>query len=81
MKLKKCLKITKSKKFEIYVYPKGHIKYNRGIDEVYTELFSVVRNENGKIQNSEQLEKYKDYKVMEIIPNSTELVGIVVEPK
>ena len=46
MKLAKCLKITKTKKFDVFVYPKGHIKYKRGIDEVGTDSFEVERDQN-----------------------------------
>ena len=56
MKLAKCLKITKTKKFDVFVYPKGHIKYKRGIDEVCTDSFEVERDQNGKIIMSDKLE-------------------------
>lgn len=55
MKLAKCLKITKTKKFDVFVYPKGHIKYKRGIDEVCTDSFEVERDQNGKIIMSDKL--------------------------
>ena len=80
MKLVKCLKIIKTKKFDVFVYPKGHIKYKRGIDEVCTDSFEVERDQNGKIIMSDKLEVYKDYKVTEIIHNAS-CIGIVVEVK
>ena len=49
MKLAKFLQITKAKRFEVFVYPKEHIKYNRGIDEVCTDIFEVKRNRMGKL--------------------------------
>lgn len=78
MKLAKCLKITKTKNFDVFVYPKGHIKYKRGMDEAYTDIFGVERDQNGKIIMSDKLEVYKDYKVTEIILNAS-CIGIVVE--
>lgn len=78
MELTKFMQITKAKRFEVFVYPKGHIKYNRGIDEVCTDIFEVKRNQDEKIIKSDKLELYKGYKVTEIIHN-TSSIGVVVE--
>lgn len=48
------------------------------MDEAYTDIFGVERDQNGKIIMSDKLEVYKDYKVTEIIPNAS-CIGIVVE--
>ncbi len=78
MKLIECLDILKSASFSIFVYPKGHTKENRGINEVPIQIFDVNRTNKGKIIVQGFLQKYKDYKVMEIIPNYAG-VNIVVE--
>lgn len=78
MNLIECLDILKSASFSIFVYPKGHTKENRGAYEAPIQIFDVNRanKENSIVQGF--LQKYKDYKVMEIIPHSTG-VNIVVE--
>lgn len=74
MKLRKCLKITKSSKFSIFVYPKGHIKEQRGIDELPIKIIEVERNKNGKLPKIE----FEECKVKEIIPSGY-CTTIVVE--
>lgn len=78
MKLIKCLNIVKAASFSISVYPKGHVKENRGSNEAPIQSFDVNRTDEGKIIIQGYLLKYKDYKVKEIIPHSTG-VNIVVE--
>ncbi len=78
MKLKKCLEIIKTYGFTVFVYPKGHVKECRGIDEAYLVSFEVQRDEQGNIKQSEMLKKYGSLKVKEIIPSSNH-VNIVVE--
>lgn len=78
MKLIKCLNILKVPSFCILVYPKGHVKENRGTNECPIQTFDVNRTEEGKIIVQGYLLRYKDYKVKEIIPHSTG-VNIVVE--
>ena len=75
MKLKKALKIIKSKDFTVFVYPKGHIKEKRGLDEPYIEIFDISRNEKGKLP---QAIKYADVTVREIIPHFNG-VNLVIE--
>ena len=78
MKLIKCLNILKATSFSIFVYPKGHVKENRGMNEAPIQIFDVNRTDKGKIIVQGFLQKYKDYKVKEIIPHSTG-INIVVE--
>lgn len=77
MKLKKCLSIMKCKNFSIFIYPKGHIKEQRGMDEVPLKMFDVERNEKGEISYGEFLEFVK-CEVTEIIPHSSG-INIVAE--
>ena len=74
MDLADCLNITKSAKFTIFVYTKGHIEDSRGIEESPIEIFDIDRDEKGKFPFFE----YSDCEVVEIIPHSTG-VNIVVE--
>lgn len=78
MKLKKCLDITKSPSFCIFVYPKGHTKEKREMCETPLQNFDVHRSETGELPELSILQKYADYKVKEIIP-LTNQVNIVVE--
>lgn len=80
MKLKKCLQIIKTKEFTVFIYPKGHIKENRGISEVAITQFDVKRNEQGQIPLLNELEQYGNLKVKEIIPSGY-TVNIVAEMK
>lgn len=80
MKLKKCLEITKAKKFTIFIYPKGHVKENRGISETPIAQFDIERNEKGEIPLLTELYMYGDLKVKEIIPSDSR-VTIVAEVK
>lgn len=75
MKLRRALKIIKCEHFTVIVYPKGHIKENRGLDEAPITTFEISRNEKGKLP---QVIEYSDKPVKEIIPYSTG-VNIVVE--
>lgn len=75
MKLKKALKIIKSKDFTVFVYPKGHIKEHRGLDEPTIEIFDISRNEKGELP---QKIKYTDVTVREIIPHHGG-VNLVIE--
>lgn len=78
MKLKKALKVIKAKRFHVFVYPSGHVKYCRGINECLIDMFDFSRSDDGTIPFIEDIEKYKNLKVVEIIP-SLSSVGIVVE--
>lgn len=77
MRLRKCLEITKTTTFHVFIYPKGHIKENRGIDEIYIDLFDINRNEKGILPYN-LFKEYDNCKVVEIIPN-TKSVNIVAE--
>ena len=77
MKLKKCLEITKTVKFQVFIYPKGHIRENRGMNEVSIDMFDLNRNVKGNLPYN-SFEKYASCKVVEIIPHS-ESVTIVAE--
>ncbi len=57
MRLKKALRIIKSKKFSIFVYENGINTY---------EIFDIERNANGDLPNF----KYGNTKVREIIPHN-----------
>lgn len=78
MKLKKALKVVKAKRFQVFVYPSGHVKYCRGINECSVAMFEFSRSYDGTIPFNEDIEKYKNLKVVEIIPYVSS-VGIVVE--
>lgn len=80
MKLRKCLEITKAKKFTVFIYPKGHIKESRGISETPIAQFDIERNEQGEIPLLTDLYIYGDLKVKEIIPCCSK-VNIVAEVK
>lgn len=75
MKLRRALKIIKCEHFTVFVYPKGHVKEKRGLDEVPVATFEVSRNEKGKLP---QAIEYADKPVKEIIPHSTG-VNLIVE--
>ena len=79
MRLKKCLNMTKCREFEVFVYPDGHVRENRGLSECPIAEFSVERDKNGKIPKSRDLTKYGDCKVREIILNPNGSVNVVVE--
>lgn len=79
MKLNEFLKITKAAEFEVFVYPEGHTKENRGLSEAVIEIFPIKRDSLGKIESSDNLEKYKWYTVREIIPCCNSKVNVVVE--
>ncbi|MDD3417362.1 MAG: hypothetical protein PHY47_25795 [Lachnospiraceae bacterium] len=78
MKLKKVLQITKSKGFSVFVYPAGHVAFARGLDESFLSQFNVFRGHDGKIKESDELCKYANARVEEIIPCCS-TVTIVVE--
>lgn len=80
MKLKKCLQITKAKEFTVFIYPKGHIKENRGISEIPIAQFDIERDERGEIPLLTDLYIYGDLKVKEIIPSSAR-VNVIAEVK
>lgn len=75
MKLRRALKIIKCEHFTVFVYPKGHIKEKRGLNESPIVTFEINRNEKGKLP---QVIEYSNKSVKEIIPYSTG-VNIVVE--
>lgn len=78
MKLKKCLKITKSELFNVFVYPHGHVRERRGSYEAPVEIFVIERNETGKVPKSKPLRKYSGCKVKEIVPCGSH-VNLVIE--
>ena len=78
MKLKKALKIIKTRNFHVYVYPHGHVKEQRGLCESRLDYFSFGRKHDGSIPFREDIEKYKDLSVVEIVQYSN-AIGIVVE--
>lgn len=80
MKLRKCLEITKTKEFTVFIYPRGYVEENRGITETTIAQFDVKRDEQGKIPQLSELDKYENAKVTEIIPSSYQ-VNIVAEVK
>ncbi|MCM1224588.1 MAG: hypothetical protein NC548_60080 [Lachnospiraceae bacterium] len=75
MKLRNALRIIKCEHFTVFVYPKGHIKENRGLDETPIATFDVSRNERGKLPSAIE---YAKKPVKEIIPHSAG-VNLVVE--
>lgn len=75
MKLRRALKIIKCEHFTVFVYPKGHIKEKRGLDEAPITMFEINRNDKGKLP---QVIRYSEKPVKEIIPYSTR-VNVVVE--
>lgn len=79
MRLIKCLEITKTQNFHVFIYPKGHKKGKRELAESPIAIFDVIRNDKGILPNIPK-EKYKRCKVVEIIPNSTS-VTILAESK
>lgn len=83
MKLKKCIKMLKVRLFDVYVYPWGHVKEMRGLDEPPIEVFSVERTKTGKIPKSKSklMNKYAEYTVKEIIPGHIGHANITVEKK
>ena len=76
--IEKALKVIKTKRFQVFVYPSGHVKYCRGINECFVAMFEFSRSDDGTIPFIEDIEKYKNLKVVEIIPYVSS-VGIVVE--
>ncbi len=83
MKLKKCIKMLKVRSFDVYVYPWGHIKEMRGLDEPPIEVFSIEKTRAGEIPKSKSklLNKYAEYTVKEIIPGRSFNAKIIVEKK
>lgn len=79
MKLKKALNVIKSKRFQVFVYPYGHVKECRGIYECDLAHFEFSRSSDGSIPFIDDIKKYENLKVVEIIPYSLCSVGIVVE--
>ena len=75
MKLRRALKIIKSEHFTVFVYPKGHIKENRGLNDVTVATFDISRNEKGKLPKEIE---YANKPVKEIIPHNTG-VNLIVE--
>lgn len=75
MKLRRALKIIKSEHFTVFVYPKGHIKENRGVNEAPVATFDISRNEKGKLPPAIE---YANEPVKEIIPHSAG-VNLIVE--
>lgn len=75
MKLRRALKIIKCEHFTVYVYPKGHIKENRGLDEVPVATFDISRDEKGKLPKAIE---YANEPVKEIVPHSNG-VNLIVE--
>lgn len=81
MKLKKCLKITKTKLFNVFVYPHGHVRERRGSYEAPVEIFVIERNGTGKIPKSKPLRKYSGCKVKEIIPCGSHVNLVIEKPR
>lgn len=68
MKLKKCLGITKTANFSVFVKKSGCNT---------SESFDITRNEKGELPKDIN---YLNFKVVEIIPHSSG-VNIVIESK
>lgn len=81
MKLKKCLKITKTKLFNVFVYPHGHVRERRGSYEAPDEIFVIERYGTGKIPKSKLLRKYSGFKVKEIIPCGSHVNLVIEKPR
>lgn len=79
MKLKKALNVIRTKSFNVFVYPYGHVKECRGINECCVTNFNFSRSSDGSIPFIDDIKKYENLKVVEIIPYSSGSVGIVVE--
>ena len=78
MKLKKFLKICKSRSFSVFVYPVGHVKECRGTSENTISFFYVSRDDNGVLVKSSDYSKYANAVVTEVIPFAN-FVNVVVE--